>query len=122
MIDAAIARARAQMDAMLLRDTCEIVTPGAPTTDGGGALLPGAPTKTTEACGFAEVSGDEATADQIAVRGRYRLTLRVGAAVDATARVQYADAVYQVVWAPPPGATHLQRVVGLKDAPGMVPL
>ena len=119
MSAATLSVARAAVERQLLRDTCTIVTPSARMSDGGGGLTDGTPTTATAACSLTEVSGDEATTDVIAVRGRYRLSLPYATTIGATCRVQLSNVVYQVVWAPTAGALALTRVVGLKDAPGV---
>jgi hypothetical protein len=92
--------------------TCTIITP-AP-VQSGGAPTRGTETRTDVPCLFWNVTGDEASADMLAQRGRYRIDVAIETAIDHNSSVEYQGAVYRVLWAPPP--YEAGRIVGLTEA------
>lgn len=112
-----VSGARSGLAAALFGDTCTIITPGVATSDGGGGVTPGAATESAPvACKFGNVRGDEAAADIVSVRGRYRVKLPIDTMIDERCLVRCAGRVYAVVWAPLPTALSLARSVGLTEA------
>lgn len=110
-------QARAIMESGMLTDTCTIVRLGTATSDGAGGKVPATSTNIGPlACLFYEVSGDEATTEIVAVRGRYRLQLAATTDVRVTDQITVLSATYRVVWTPSPNARHMLRTVGLKEA------
>jgi hypothetical protein len=119
-------RSRAAYEANLLGDECYILRPQL-IDDGAGGTYPDpdGPLRIGPiACGFTSVSGDEAQADIVEVRGRYRLKLPT-TVIDPdteeevtpveTDEVEFQGKVYAVIWAPPVTALNLKRKLGLRD-------
>ena len=121
-----IAAGRRIAERFSLRDTCMLLRPRT-IDDGAGGSEPdpdGPEAIGPLACSFLAVSGDEATADLIAERGRYRVYLAVdlrhpetGDALELASsdQVTVLGTTYDVVWTPPPHALALLRTVGLKE-------
>lgn len=123
---AVLGSARALANQWLLVDTCTIVRPRTLDDLAGGSYPdPAGPERIGPlACSFLAVSGDEATRELIAERGRYRVYLPVDlrhpttqAAIEVlgTDAIEVLGTTYQVVWTPPPAAGALLRTIGLKE-------
>ena len=109
-----------------LRDSCTLLRPRTlddlaggtyPDPDGPEAIGP-------LPCAFLAVSGEEATRDLVAERGRYRVYLAVdlrhpetNAPLDITGidQITVLGTTYEVVWTPPAAATALLQIIGLKE-------
>lgn len=118
--------ARRMADRWLLGDTCTLIQPRTIDDLAGGSYPdPGGPERIGPlACSFLAVSGDEATRELIAERGRYRVYLPIDlhhpetqepldvASIDA---IEVLGTPYQVVWTPPAAAGALLRTIGLKE-------
>lgn len=118
--------ARAMANQWLLRDACTLIQPRTIDDLAGGSYPdPDGPERIGPlACSFLAVSGDEATRELIAERGRYRVYLPIelrhpetGDALDVASidAIEVLGTTYQVVWTPPAAAGALLRTVGLKE-------
>lgn len=98
-----------------LRDTCVVEAPAAPTSDGKGGRVSGAPSETTYACTLRPNSGSTSVQqqDREQVRGSYKLRLPTDAVVSEGWFVRALGQRFRVVWAPPVSAGAFTRLVGV---------
>lgn len=100
-----------------MQDTCSIIDPATPTSDGGGGVTPGTPTRRAALpCALFGAAGDEAAEAVVQVRGRYRLSLPLATAISERNTVEIAGRAFAVVWVPAVSALDVERIVGLSEA------